>query len=152
LDRRLPDGVGEQILACLPKCWSSPPPAIMVTGFSDVGGAIQALRLGARDYIVKPIKAESLRASIARTLGQKPAQPPTLIQEVRTPVGEPPPANRLTIALAEVVGGVCHDLVNQLGGALMALAGPRKDAARAMRLIGQAADTLHTLHRFVRPY
>jgi C4-dicarboxylate-specific signal transduction histidine kinase len=56
------------------------------------------------------------------------------------------------MALAEVVGGVCHDLANQLEGAMLRLDGPRQDSAAAKRLIGQAADAIHDLHRFVRPY
>jgi two-component system, LuxR family, sensor kinase FixL len=65
LDRRLPDAVAEQIL---PRLRSVAPEAavIVVTGYADLHGAIAALRLGATDYILKPLNADLLRASLAR--------------------------------------------------------------------------------------
>jgi PAS domain S-box-containing protein len=39
---------------------------LIVTGYADLQGAIAALRQGASDYILKPINAEALRASLAR--------------------------------------------------------------------------------------
>ena len=39
---------------------------IVVTGYADLQGAIAALRQGAADYILKPINAEALRASLVR--------------------------------------------------------------------------------------
>jgi PAS domain S-box-containing protein len=65
LDRRLPDATAEQIL---PKLRSAAPDAaiIVVTGYADLQGAIAALRFGATDYILKPLNADLLRASLAR--------------------------------------------------------------------------------------
>lgn len=65
LDRRLPDGTAEQLL---PRLRELAPDAavIIVTGYADLEGSIAALRLGASDYILKPIHAEALRASLAR--------------------------------------------------------------------------------------
>jgi len=65
LDRRLPDAMAEQIL---PKLRSAAPNAavIVVTGYADLQGAIAALRFGATDYILKPLNADLLRASLAR--------------------------------------------------------------------------------------
>jgi PAS domain S-box-containing protein len=65
LDRRLPDGSAEDLLPRLKKL--APEAAVMiVTGYADLGGAIAALRQGAADYILKPLNAEALRASLAR--------------------------------------------------------------------------------------
>ncbi len=65
LDRRLPDAMAEQIL---PRLRSAAPDAavIVVTGYADLQGAITALRFGATDYILKPLNADLLRASLAR--------------------------------------------------------------------------------------
>lgn len=65
LDRRLPDGLAEEIL---PQLRRLAPQAgiIVVTGHADLDNTIAALRLGAADYILKPINAESLRASLVR--------------------------------------------------------------------------------------
>jgi PAS domain S-box-containing protein len=65
LDRLLPDGNAEKLLPQLKRL--APQAAIMiVTGYSDLAGAIAALREGAADYIIKPINADALRASLAR--------------------------------------------------------------------------------------
>jgi two-component system, LuxR family, sensor kinase FixL len=65
LDRRLPDGTAEELLPWLRR--QAPQAAVLiVTGHSDLQGAIAALRLGAADYILKPINADGLRASLAR--------------------------------------------------------------------------------------
>jgi PAS domain S-box-containing protein len=65
LDRRLPDGNAEDLLPRLHQL--APQTAILiVTGYADLQGAIAALRQGAADYILKPINADALRASLAR--------------------------------------------------------------------------------------
>ncbi len=60
LDRRLPDATAEQLM---PKLKAAHPDAavIVVTGYSDLQGAIAALRQGATDYILKPLNADVLR-------------------------------------------------------------------------------------------
>jgi two-component system, LuxR family, sensor kinase FixL len=65
LDRRLPDGNAEELLPRLRQL--APEAAILiVTGYADLQGAIAALRQGAADYILKPINADALRASLTR--------------------------------------------------------------------------------------
>jgi PAS domain S-box-containing protein len=65
LDRRLPDGSAEDLLPRLRRL--APGAAVLVvTGYADLQGAIAALRQGAADYILKPISADALRASLAR--------------------------------------------------------------------------------------
>src|SRR4051812_1762354 len=65
LDRRLPDGSAEELLPRLHEL--APEVAVLiVTGYADLSGAIDALRQGAADYILKPINPDALRASLAR--------------------------------------------------------------------------------------
>jgi PAS domain S-box-containing protein len=65
LDRKLPDGTAEDLLPRLKQL--TPGTAVLiVTGYSDLQGAIAALRQGAADYIIKPINPEALRASLQR--------------------------------------------------------------------------------------
>ncbi|CAN5634440.1 ATP-binding protein [soil metagenome] len=67
LDRRLPDASAEELL---PQLRQLAPEAaiIVVTGYHDLRGAIDALRAGANDYILKPLDAEDLRRSLGRAL------------------------------------------------------------------------------------
>src|SRR5579864_583132 len=65
LDRKLPDGTAEELL---PRLKELAPDAgiVIVTGYADVHGAIEALRHGAADYILKPINPAILRARLAQ--------------------------------------------------------------------------------------
>ena len=59
LDRRLPDGDG---LAALPEVKAQAPLAqvVMVTAHGDIASAVEAMRLGAADYLAKPIELSDL--------------------------------------------------------------------------------------------
>jgi PAS domain S-box-containing protein len=65
LDRRLPDAMAEQLM---PRLKAAAPDAavIVVTGYSDIQGAIAALRQGATDYLLKPLNADLLRTNLER--------------------------------------------------------------------------------------
>jgi PAS domain S-box-containing protein len=65
LDRRLPDATAEQLM---PRLKAAAPGAavIVVTGYSDLQGAIAALRQGASDYLLKPLNPDLLRTSLDR--------------------------------------------------------------------------------------
>jgi two-component system sensor kinase FixL len=73
LDRKLPDGSPE---ALIPQIKSRAPQAsvIIVTGYTDVAAAVSALRLGAADYIIKPVNPDALRASLRRELEHQSSQ------------------------------------------------------------------------------
>jgi two-component system, LuxR family, sensor kinase FixL len=70
LDGRLPDGTAHDLL---PRLEQLAPDAavIFVTGHSDLQGAIEALRLGAADYILEPINADALRLRVSRAVEQR---------------------------------------------------------------------------------
>ncbi|MHC4248264.1 MAG: sigma-54-dependent transcriptional regulator [Planctomycetota bacterium] len=65
LDIRLPDGDG---LDCLRKMKKAQPDveAIMVTGFGEVESAVAAMKLGACDYVQKPVEIEKLEEVLRR--------------------------------------------------------------------------------------
>lgn len=46
-------------------------PFILITAFATVDDAVEALKLGATDYIIKPLKADEVKLSVRRTLEQK---------------------------------------------------------------------------------
>jgi signal transduction histidine kinase len=63
LDRKLPDGSAEDLLPRL-KDLAPHAAVIIATGYGDVQSAVTALRLGAADYILKPINPDELRARL----------------------------------------------------------------------------------------
>ncbi len=65
LDRRLPDATAEQLMPWL-KAEAPGAAVIVVTGYSDLQGAIAALRQGATDYLLKPLNVDILRTSLDR--------------------------------------------------------------------------------------
>ncbi len=69
-DVNLPDKDGFQLLQ-----WSrenSPETSvILLTGFGTIESAVEAIRMGAFDYLTKPVIDEELRFSIERAIGQR---------------------------------------------------------------------------------
>lgn len=65
LDRKLPDGDAQDAIPSLAKLAPNAP-IVVVTGLPDIESAITTLRNGAYDYILKPISADVLRASLRR--------------------------------------------------------------------------------------
>ena len=69
-DLRLEDGDGLDVLKAVRE--SHPETVtIMLTGYASLESAIQALRAGAYDYLVKPSEVEELRATVARGLERR---------------------------------------------------------------------------------
>ena len=66
-DLRLPDHEGIDLLK-----WMNEQgidiPLIIMTGYADIQSAVQAMKLGARDYIAKPVNPEELLKKIAESL------------------------------------------------------------------------------------
>ena len=67
LDMRLPDTDG---LAILKQLQEKAPevPAIMITAFSSVETAVEAMRMGAYDYVAKPFNLDELAITVKRAL------------------------------------------------------------------------------------
>ncbi|RMF12798.1 MAG: response regulator [Candidatus Dadabacteria bacterium] len=66
-DLEMPEMSGLEFLAEL-QTLRNPPPTIMMTGYGTVESAIEAMKAGARDYILKPFQIEELAHLIERTL------------------------------------------------------------------------------------
>lgn len=73
LDYRLPDGNGLEVLKAARE-QDPPPAAIIMTSFNDVRTAVKAIRMGAFDYITKPVNPEELMLLLGEAL-QKNVQP-----------------------------------------------------------------------------
>ena len=81
-DLRLEDGDGLDVLKAVRESYPETV-TIMLTGYASLESAIQALRAGAYDYLVKPSEVEELRATVARGLERR-----WLGQELRLRVAE----------------------------------------------------------------
>mgnify|MGYP000086894299 CR=1 FL=1 len=67
LDLRLPDGSGLDLLARL-RAQQPNASILMMTAHATVEDAVRAIKLGARDYLQKPLHMDDLRHAVARTL------------------------------------------------------------------------------------
>jgi len=70
-DIRMPDIGGIRVLRDIKRIHPSLP-VIMITGYASVDSAVQAMKLGAADYIEKPFEPEQLIDSVNRALGVSP--------------------------------------------------------------------------------
>ncbi len=63
LDQKLPDSNSEELLRGIKEL--APDAAVMViTGYADLESSLQAIRLGAADYLLKPVNPDHLRARL----------------------------------------------------------------------------------------
>ncbi|HKA88962.1 MAG TPA: HD domain-containing phosphohydrolase [Haliangiales bacterium] len=70
LDKNLPDGSGMKLLASVRE--EHPKTAVlMITGYANMESAIQAVRLGAFDYIVKPFDVATISYRIRQALDRR---------------------------------------------------------------------------------
>jgi DNA-binding NtrC family response regulator len=66
-DMRMPGPSGLDLMAKV-KALDSEVPVIVITAFGTVADAVDAMRLGAADYILKPINADELKLSVTRVI------------------------------------------------------------------------------------
>ena len=66
-DIRMPGMEGIELLARL-KSMQPELPVIMLTAFGTIDSAVEAMRLGAFDYLTKPFSRDQLRASVRKAL------------------------------------------------------------------------------------
>ncbi len=66
-DLRMPGIDGLELLAKV-KASNQDEPLILITAFGTVGNAVEAMKLGAADYLVKPLNPDELKLSVQRAL------------------------------------------------------------------------------------
>jgi DNA-binding NtrC family response regulator len=73
-DIHLPDGNGEELFTRLIKAGVTLPPFLFITGYGKIDAAVRLLKLGACDYLTKPVDIRALLATLQRLCrGQTPA-------------------------------------------------------------------------------
>jgi DNA-binding NtrC family response regulator len=94
LDVKLPDGSGIDLLKKIKEAHASPP-VIMITAFGVVDVAVQALKLGAYDFIEKPINFEKLENVIRNALETS---------RLKTQVAQTSTSNKTRFGMDNIVG------------------------------------------------
>lgn len=102
LDRQLPGIDGVEVCRRLREMDATrATPVLMLTGTHDSRARVEALEIGADDYIIKPFVPDELRARISRFLTTRGEYSDRIVEERRTAIGQ--------IAL-----GVRHEINNPL--------------------------------------
>lgn len=68
VDLRMPDGSGLALVQRLAQC-SPPVHAVVLTGYSSIATAVEAIKLGARHYLTKPAEVDEILAALDRGAG-----------------------------------------------------------------------------------
>ncbi len=67
LDVKLPDGNGIEVLARIRK-YNSTTPVIMISGNSNISDAVKAIKLGANDFLEKPLSLPKVKITVKKAL------------------------------------------------------------------------------------
>ncbi len=122
-DLRLPDGSGLEVLAAA-RAAQADTQVILMTSFSSVESAIEALRLGANDYVIKPFDNDDFMFSVTRamqtrrTLKENMALKRSLRKVIgqREILGESEGIKRLQAMIARVAGTDANVLIQGESG------------------------------------
>ncbi|MDF1837536.1 MAG: response regulator transcription factor [Planctomycetota bacterium] len=117
VDIELPGVSGWEVLAALRESGEEAP-ILFVSGFERVEERVRALRLGADDYLVKPVNLEELAARLQAALRARQSLPSLVIEDLRldlaqrkafrngSPIHLSPKEFDLLLALAQAEGEV----------------------------------------------
>jgi DNA-binding NtrC family response regulator len=74
LDMKMPDMSGLEVLSEIVKLHPAPP-VVMVTAIADARVVVQAMKIGAVDYLIKPFDVNEIRLVVERVLRERAPQP-----------------------------------------------------------------------------
>lgn len=115
-DLRMEDESGLSLVAQARRAWPETT-VVILTGYASLQSAIEALREGAYDYLVKPCDVEELKATIARAVERS-----TLAQALRQRIAELDMANARLSALNRDMAARVEDATRELSQKLAELA------------------------------
>jgi signal transduction histidine kinase len=151
LDRKLPDGSAEDLLPPMRRL--APEAAVMIiTGSADIQATIAAFRLGAADYVFKPINPDELRARLGR-IAEHHRDRIALrerTEELRATTQQLWQAARLA-GVGELAASIAHELNNPLGTVSLRVEGvlaktpPDDPRRRPLEIIEQEVERMARL-------
>src|SRR6185369_7378022 len=113
LDQKMPGMVGIDILRQLTVMLPTTP-VIMMTAYASVDLAVEAMKLGATDFVRKPMTPEILRNALIAALTKAPESPQFNVAEDDTRKGSPQVTlNGFTILRATDIRGVSPQRTNE---------------------------------------
>lgn len=99
LDIKLPGMSGMDLLKMIRKCYQMTA-IVMITGVNDVNTAVEAMKLGASDYIVKPFTLDELIVSISIVLKNR--KPHCTVSDTILNTGDPRYGKNANSSLREI--------------------------------------------------
>ena len=70
VDLKLPDISGMDILSKAPDCFAQTP-IVIITGYSTISSAVEAIKRGACDYLAKPFSPDELKAAVEKAFRRR---------------------------------------------------------------------------------
>jgi two-component system sensor histidine kinase/response regulator len=109
LDRRLPGIDGVEVCRRLRLADSTrDTPVLMITSTSDTRARVEAIELGADDYVVKPFEPDELRARLSRFVATRKEYSRRVIDERRNAIGQ------ITLGLSHEINNPLATIIGQL--------------------------------------
>jgi DNA-binding NtrC family response regulator len=101
IEHRLPDGDGVHVIAQL-RATDPDVPCIVLSGHGTIDLAVQAVKEGAENFVIKPIKTGLLETLIPRLLQQQATRKRTIVQDVQDARAELEPFLGTSLAIREL--------------------------------------------------
>ena len=101
LDLRMPGVDGLSVIEAL-RQWGEGIPILMISGFGTVESAVDALHLGADDFLTKPLDPDVLSSKVASLLERRPATHSLAAQALRGIIGRAPAMRPIFEAIRKV--------------------------------------------------
>jgi DNA-binding NtrC family response regulator len=148
-DIRMPGLSGFEVLRAARTC-APAPSVVMMTAYANVPDAVAAIKLGACDYVAKPVDADEIALVVARAVEQRrgvPEGPGATLLASSRPAGAEPAGVDPTLAFRSAVEAA-RDAASRryLVGLMSAF------QWNVTRAAAQAGMTRESLHRVLRKY
>jgi signal transduction histidine kinase len=151
VDWRLPDGNGGDLIPIFKRKLPDSP-VIVVTGLREFDTAVTALRIGAYDFLTKPINPDAMRGLLGRLVERKKHLQEIALAEERMM------ANERLAAVGQMVAGLAHESRNAFQRSHACLAElsldlqAMPDSLMLVQKVQKALDDVNCLLEEVRQY
>lgn len=119
-DMNMPDIGGLQLVKYMSQHFSDIP-ILVITGFPDVNDAVEVMKLGATEYLVKPFLYEELEQSVHKTIREKhisevPTKPEDLEDSFHGIIGKSEPMQKLFSLIEKTKNNLATILISGESG------------------------------------